>query len=158
MYSGRITKMNLFSFIKKHLIAFILFGSLFFHVLISPSPLSRYFWISKHVWPYHKTAYRITKRDEMIRKALELYIPRNPDVIVCTHNWLNCSHLAQRRFYYPFSYKADEAEFIILDTKRPGVVLDKKDRNLFRQEFERIKSKCSLVYKNDGFYIFGRES
>ncbi len=152
-YSGRFSETSAVILLKKHAVTCVVFCSLFFHVLISPSPFSRYFWVSDDVWLYHKTAYRITNRDVMIKEAISQYIPDDPDVSVCTNSWLNSGRLARRMDYFPFPYKANVSDYVVLDTKRPGIVLDKKDQQQFDREFELIKSKRKILFLNDGLYI-----
>ncbi len=79
------------------LLTLVLFSSLFFHILLSPSPISRLFWTNK-VWNYGYEAYIPTERDRMIKKAIKKYIPSDPEVAVATQNTLNWGYLALRRY------------------------------------------------------------
>jgi len=83
------------------LLTIILLVSIFFHILLSPSPISRIFWFEL-VPQYHYTAYIPTKRDAMIKEAIKKYIPDDFNVSVSTQNSVNCAHLAHRRYYFCF--------------------------------------------------------
>jgi len=83
------------------LLTIILLVSIFFHILLSPSPISRIFWFEL-VPQYHYTAYIPTKRDAMIKEAIKEYIPDDFNVSVSTQNSVNCAHLAHRRYYFCF--------------------------------------------------------
>lgn len=80
---------------------FVLLSSLFFHIIFSPSPISRIFWVEL-VPQYHYTAYIPTKRDAMIKEAVKIYIPPDFNVSVSTQNTVNCAHLAHRHYYFCF--------------------------------------------------------
>jgi len=77
------------------------------HISISPSPISRLFW-SNEVWSYNWQAYFPTSRDQMIKEAIEKYIPPDYDVSVTAQNSLNLGYLAHRRVYSPFPLNATE--------------------------------------------------
>jgi len=83
------------------LLTIILLVSIFFHILLSPSPISRIFWFEL-VPQYHYTAYIPTKRDAMIKEAIKKYIPDDFNVSVSTQNSVNCAHLAHRHYYFCF--------------------------------------------------------
>lgn len=71
------------------------------HVVFSPSPISRLFWSDK-VWSYSWRAYVPTEREEMMKTAMERFIPVDPDVSVSTQNTVNWAHLAHRKVYLAF--------------------------------------------------------
>jgi len=77
------------------------FSSVFFHVMISPSPLSRLFWTNK-VWNYGYEAYFLSERMDMIKEAMKKYVPENSRISISTQNTLNWGYLAQRRYYFPY--------------------------------------------------------
>jgi len=89
------------------LLTIILLVSIFFHILLSPSPISRIFWFEL-VPQYHYTAYILTKRDAMIKETIKKYIPDDFNVSVSTQNSVNCAHLAHRRYYFCFPKGATE--------------------------------------------------
>lgn len=85
-------------FILYHLIlCWILLG----HVILSPSPISRLFWLDK-IWSYNWQAYTPRGRDAIIKNAIEEFIPSDSAVFVTTQNTLNYSNLAHRRIYTSF--------------------------------------------------------
>ena len=71
------------------------------HVILSPSPISRLFWSDK-VWSYNWRAYVPTDREAMMKAAMLKYIPADPSVSVTTQNTINWYHLAHRKVYAPF--------------------------------------------------------
>jgi len=115
IYKQYISKIKLFNFLSKislttnhqlqttnhQLLTTILCISLLFHILFSPSPLSRLFWTNK-VWSYGYEAYIPTERDRLIKEAIKKYIPSDPGVAVSTQNTLNWGYLAHRRYYFAF--------------------------------------------------------
>ncbi len=124
--------------------------SLLFHILLSPSLISRFFWTNK-VWNYGYNAYIPTERDRMIKEAIKKYIPSDPEVAVSTQNTLNWGYLAHRRYYFAFpvgvvepfymsvdrsrwsiakkvfgpNYQPIYAQYVVLDLKRPWYVGDR---------------------------------
>jgi len=95
----RLERLNVITL--KWISIFVILSSLFFHILLSPSPISRIFWFEL-VPQYHYTAYIPTKRDAMIKEAIKKYIPDDFNVSVSTQNSVNCAHLAHRRYYFCF--------------------------------------------------------
>jgi len=115
--------------------------SLLFHILLSPSPISRIFWTNK-VWNYGYQAYIPTERDRVIKETLKRFIPSDPKVAVSTQNALNWARLAHRRYYLAFPIGVTEpvpshlwrnktrnstpvyAQYVVLDLKRPWYIVD----------------------------------
>jgi uncharacterized membrane protein len=88
--------------VRRRIFYVLLFGWILFgHIMLSPSPISRLFWSDK-VWSYSWQAYIPTERDEMMKAAMEKFIPSDLEVSVTTQNALNYSHLAHRKVYLPF--------------------------------------------------------
>ena len=89
---------------------FVLVG----HMLFSPSPISRLFWSDK-VWSYSWQAYVPSQRDGMIKAAMQINVPANPEISVTTQNTVNFSHLAHRKVYLPFPLGISEP-YKLIDT------------------------------------------
>ena len=89
---------------------FVLVG----HMLLSPSPISRLFWSDK-VWSYSWQAFVPTQRDAMIKTAIQINVPANPEVSVTTQNTVNLAHLAHRKVYLPFPFGITEP-YKLIDT------------------------------------------
>lgn len=87
------------------------------HIILSPSPISRLFWLDK-VWTYNWHAYIPTERDLMIKSAIEKFISADPEVLVSTQNTLNYSSLAHRRTYTSFPLGINEPIKVINYTNR----------------------------------------
>ncbi len=90
-----------FKFPRNLLPILIMGGILFVHIRHSPSPISRIFW-DKESWHYSYKTYMPTKRDEMIRDAIELYLPINKEVVVTAQNTVNLGKVAHRHNYLIF--------------------------------------------------------
>lgn len=71
------------------------------HVMLSPSPISRLFWSDK-VWSFSGQAYVPTDREVTMKEAMLKYIPADPEVSVASQNTVNWEHLARRRIYVAF--------------------------------------------------------
>lgn len=81
---------------------FLILGSMMLiHLLLSPSPISLKF-LSKTDWNYGYKAYIPTKRDAMIKNAIERYLPKNKEVVVSTQNSLNFGSVSNR--HYPLIF------------------------------------------------------
>ena len=86
----------------KYLFTPILIGGLLLcHILASPSPISRIFFIEKS-WFYHYTVYLPSKRTQMIKSALTKYIPTNSEIVVTTQNTLNSGYLSKHKTIFVF--------------------------------------------------------
>lgn len=73
----------------------LLSGLFIGHILLSPSPIGRKFFLEKS-WNYHYSIYIPSSRNTMIKKALSEMIPLNPQIIVSVQNTLISSYLLQR--------------------------------------------------------------
>lgn len=72
-----------------------------FHVLLSPSPLSRLF-VTDKVWSYGWRAYIPTDRDAMIKQAILDHIPSDPAIAVSSQNTVNTYRLYNRDNFFSF--------------------------------------------------------
>ncbi|MAP84475.1 MAG: hypothetical protein CMF83_01925 [Candidatus Marinimicrobia bacterium] len=86
-------------------------GLLVCHVLASPSPISRIFFIEKS-WFYHYKVYLPSKRTQMIKSALKKYIPTNPEIVVSMQNTLNWGYLTKQKTIFVFPDGVIEKGFI----------------------------------------------
>jgi uncharacterized membrane protein len=110
------------------------------NVLISPSPVSRLFWTGK-VWSYGMEAYLPTSRDREIARAIQEFIPDDPDAVVAFQNTLVHPRLVNRRYVFSFPEAVErpvvmpvfsrlgqtapvQAEYVVLDLRRPLYLLD----------------------------------
>ena len=160
------------------LIAFAIFSSVLFNITISPSPISRFFW-TKKIWNLHFSSYISSLRDQKIKKTIELYIPKDPNITVTTQNSLNYSILANRHYYFSFpegvinqantlTGKKVSADYLLIDRKRPLFINDQGCDYLYSKcrnksivnEFNRLldaaQKKYTIIYSVDDFLIFKR--
>ena len=86
-------------------------GLLTCHILVSPSPISRKFFIEKS-WFYHYTVYIPSKRTHMIKSAVTKYIPLNPELVISLQNTLNLGYFSKHRNIFIFPHGATEKRMI----------------------------------------------
>jgi uncharacterized membrane protein len=109
----------------------------FSHIIFSPSPFSRFFWINK-LPQYHYSAYIPTARTVMIKKAILKYIPKDENISVASQNSLNWGHLAHRKYYFAFPQGVvKETDMVYLDSDSFIKIID----HLIRQDKSIVKNK-----------------
>jgi len=163
-FNGR--EESLKSWFKKHLkinldknqllktsLCTILAISLYYNVVLSPSPISVLFW-KKLMGNYYKTSYVITERDRVLNDALRRFIPQNSSVV--SQNMVNNSYLAHRKEYYCFSQHIESADYVVLDQERAHYIIDKLDEEEYEKEFNKLLKSHQIVFSYDGIYIFKR--
>ena len=171
-----------FKLSKQTLNTFLLAIALFFHIIFSCSPLSKVFWSKKlgYSWPFYKNAYIVTTRDIKIWQALKTYIPSDPKLKISYQNFLNCSYLSQRKKIFLYPSGISQADYIVLDLKRPyfikayepaisliklfggkGTEIVKKALaresqliNAHWSIFNNVSKTWIKIYSYDGFFIF----
>lgn len=79
----------------------LLIWLLIMHIKMAPSPIGLVFW-NKDSWAYSYQAYIPTFRDKMIKQAIHLHVPSDPEVAVSTQNTLNWGTLAHRKYYFAY--------------------------------------------------------
>lgn len=82
-------------------------GLLACHVLASPSPISRIFFIEKS-WFYHYSVYLPSERPHMIKSALTKHIPADPEIIISMQNTLNSGYLSKYKNIFVFPHAVNE--------------------------------------------------
>lgn len=126
-----------FFYNEKMLIIVIFIPIILSHIIFSPSPVSRFFWINK-LPQYHYSAYTSTKRTEMIKKAIINYVPKNRNIVVSSQNSLNWGYLARRDYYYSFPQGAlEEIKIEYIDSDSLIGILD----SFFENENGIVKTK-----------------
>jgi len=134
------------------------------HIKMAPSPISYVFW-NKDSWAYSYQAYIPTHRDKMIKEAIRIHVPSDPEVAVSAQNNLNWGYLARRHNYFVFPMGVLEpydvlqgsgptlAEFInfVKTGKRVPIETEKKWADLVVLDLKRqwflMDRGCS--WKND---------
>lgn len=160
------------------IIIFVILSSVIFNIFISPSPISRFFWIKK-VSKFHFSSYIATSRERMIKDAINMYIPDDQNVVISSQNSLNYSQLANRKYYFCFPEGVLEpvktygnkkilADYVLLDQKRAIFLKDIgceyiyyecKNKSIEQKYYKIIKlSKkyFDILFSNDGFLILKR--
>ncbi len=131
----------------------ILIVSLYYNVVLSPSPISVLFW-KKLMVNYYKTAYVITERDRVLDDAIRRFIPQDSSVV--SQNMVNNSYLAHRKEYYCFPQQIEKADYVVLDQKRPHHVSGEVDEEEYEKEFNKVLKSHQVLFSYDGIYIFKR--
>jgi len=150
---------------------------IFFHIMLSPSPLSRLFWTDK-VWQYGVSAYVHTSRDTMIKDAIMKYIPIDQHVVVSVQNTVNLSHLVHRdnALVFPDGVTGNnvineikkKADYVVIDMERPWFLLDKgcqwvygecknyKSALDYKNSVEHTMKIMDTIFEKDNFFILKR--
>ncbi len=136
----------------------ILIVCLYYNVVLSPSPISVFFW-KKRVWQqasnrYYRDSYVIEKRDRILDDAVREFI--SGEASVSSQNSVNSSYLAHRADYYSFPHKIDEVDYVVLDRKRAHYVIGKVDEEEYEKEFNKLLKSHQIIFSYDGIYIFER--
>ncbi|KMP12513.1 hypothetical protein UZ36_00080 [Candidatus Nitromaritima sp. SCGC AAA799-C22] len=77
------------------------------HILLSPSPIGRKFYIQK-AWFHHYSVYFPQERNRMIKKAIRTHIPAQTDAVLSIQNTMNWDYLTQRKIFFVFPHGATE--------------------------------------------------
>jgi uncharacterized membrane protein len=105
------------SFQKIPFIPLLFICPLAIHIPLAPSPLS-YTFLVKDSWAYSYRAYIPTQRDKMIKEAIHLHVPSEPEVAVSAQNTVNWGYLADRNNYLPFPMGVLEPHRVLMGTNR----------------------------------------
>ncbi|MCW3987274.1 MAG: DUF2079 domain-containing protein, partial [Candidatus Bathyarchaeota archaeon] len=134
----------------------ILVVSLYYNVVLSPSPISIFFWkrLSGSSY-YYKASYVIKERDRVLDRAIKEVI--SPKDSVSSQGSVNTGYLAHRREYYLFPNKIGEVDYVVLDRKRAHFAGDMINEERYEREFERLSNSYELVFSHDEIYIFERK-
>ena len=140
------------------ILAWIVIMMLAFNVAHSPSPLAIAFWNkdwSKGKW--HYSNYIRNGSDIALQDAISL-IPADPSVKVVTHSEIYHKKLTHRYFYGVFPEKWQEADYILLDSRRGPYVSDRLDEVMYQQKLQELKdnSGFKIIFDKDGILVFTR--
>lgn len=113
------------------------------HILFSPSPFSRYFWLNK-LPQYHYSIYVPNQRNEILKKAINKYIPQSTNIAISSQNSLNYEYLSHKKYYFAYPYGANEiAKVAYIDSN-----------NFIDVFFHLIKQDKSIVKTKEIFSDF----
>ena len=134
----------------------ILVVSLYYNIILSPSPISIFFWkrIGNYSY-YYRSSYVIQERDRVLDRAIKEFIPE--EASVSSQGSVASGYLAHRVEYYLFPEKIGEVDYVVLDKKRDHYVGDGIDEERYTIEFERLLDTYETVFSYDGIYIFKRQ-
>ncbi|HIO23416.1 MAG TPA: DUF2079 domain-containing protein [Nitrospinaceae bacterium] len=71
------------------------------HILISPSPIGRHFYLKESRLNYSST-YKPEERNEWIKSKIIKFIPSDPNIILSVQNSINFGYLVQRKNIFSF--------------------------------------------------------
>jgi len=133
----------------------ILVVSLYYNVVLGPSPISIFFWKKIDSRYYHRTSYVAKERDRVLDEAIKKFIPQQASVTL--QNSVNSGYLAHRVEYYLFPEKIGEVDYVVLDRERAHFAGDAIDEERYNKEFERLLNTYEIVFFYDEIYIFKRK-
>jgi len=141
----------------KKIILFIFIPILISHILFSPSPMSRFFWINK-LPSFYYTAYMPSKRNNIIKQALMTYIPNDPNIAVSTQNSLHWDYLAQRKYYFLYPQGVSSTIRVeSIDVKNPVILITsllKNDKSVIH--IKNIKADFVVIDFNRPLFLGDR--
>ena len=131
--------------------------TLTFNIANGPSLLSINFWEAGWAEIWHKSAFTRGEHEDILNEVFHK-IPSDPSVIVSSQGNINHARLAHRYEYWLFPHRWEDADYIILDTKRPLMVGDRIEIGAYSRELQKIEnnSKFDLVFKKDGVLLYKR--
>jgi len=122
---------------QKKVITVVFIPIILSHVIFSPSPLSRFFWINK-LPQYHYSVYIPSQRNKIIKEAILKYIPKDKNISVSSQNSLNLGYLAQKKYYFAFPQGAIiDADVLYID----DINFINLMKYLIKQDNSIVKSK-----------------
>jgi hypothetical protein len=131
-----------------------------FNIAHSPSPLAVAFWNKN--WSYgkwHYTNYLENNHDAILKDAIKL-IPIDPSIKVVAHGEIYDKRLVHRYFYKPFPERWKEADYVLLDNRKGGYIIDSLNEDLYYKEIEKLNEdkNFKLIYSNRGVLLFQRNT
>jgi uncharacterized membrane protein len=142
----------------------IITSSLLFNFVLSPSPLSRLFWVNEKAFTYYYKAYLPSTRAGIIKEAINRFIPDNPEVAVSIQTTVNWSRLTHRNKMFVFPEATTSpyslcngnnilADYVVLDGKTPPFIFDIIDEEQYHRYVKEVQEKYHLMYEYDEFSI-----
>lgn len=146
---------------ERYAIAFAIASAvmtLAFHIAHGASPVSINFWKSGWAEIWHKSNYTSGEHEGVIMRAI-YKVSEVPNRMVISQGNINHARLAHRYGYWVFQFKWEDADYILLDLKRPLLIYDYVDKEAFMKELRRIKNntKFQLEFEQDGVLLFKRK-
>ena len=143
---------------KKHVNAVLSFVTILiitFNFSQSPSPLSINFWSSRWSETWNRNMYKSGEHEKVIKEAI-LQVAQDPNKVVVSQTNINHKRLAHRYSYWAFPHRWEIADYIILDVKKPLMVIDHIDPEIYRKELQKLEKepKFSLLFKKDGVLLY----
>lgn len=131
----------------------ILTISIYYNIVLSPSPISIFFW-KRLMRDYYKTTYITAERDKVLDDAIRKFIPQ--EASVTSQNTVNNSYLAHRAEYHSFVWGTAKTDYVVLDRKRAGFIRDETYKREYEEKLKKLSGGYRVIYSYDGIYIFER--
>ena len=141
----------------KAFVTFVLVMTFTFNVANGPSLLSINFWKTGWTEIWHKSTFVKGEHERILVRAIAM-VPTDPTVPVVSQGNINYARLAHRYKYWPFLKTWQDADYILLDTKKPPMVGDKVDANIYQEALQKLEynPKFHLEFKQDGILLYKR--
>jgi uncharacterized membrane protein len=137
--------------------ALVMVMTISFHIAHGSSPLSINFW--KPGWGeiWHKSNYTSGEHEEVVKEAI-YKISEDRDIIVVSQGNVNHSRLAHRYNFYSYPDKWEEADYILLDTNKPLMIVDHVDEEFYLKDLKSLRNhrEFKLEFQKDGVFLFKR--
>ncbi len=135
--------------------SFVLVMTLTFNIANSPSMLSVNFWKAGCSEIWHRSAFTRGKHENIIEQTI-YRIPADPTVSVSSQGNINHARLAHRYEYRLFPDRWEDVDYIILDTKRPLMVGDSVDKEMYYEVLQNIENNphFKLEFEQDGVLLY----
>lgn len=134
----------------------VLAMTLTFNVANGPGLFSISFWKTGWAEIWHKSAFSRGEHEDILEEIIHK-VPSNPTIVVASQGNINHARLAHRYEYWLFPDRWEDVDYIILDTKRPLMVGDSVDKEMYYEVLQNIENNprfklefeqdCVLLYK-----------
>ncbi|MBI4683836.1 MAG: DUF2079 domain-containing protein [Nitrospirae bacterium] len=126
-----------------------------FHIAKSPSPFSINFWSQQWSDTWNYSNYISGEHEKAIRNVV-CRIPDDRNKVVVTQSNINNKLLSHRFEYRGFPYEWEDADYILLDMKRPLMVADRIDEKAYMDELKKLRNNpgFQMDFMQDGVMVF----
>ena len=137
--------------------SFVVIMTITFHIAHGASPIYFSFWKDGWAEIWHRSNYTYSEHEKAIETGI-FKIPKETDKIVTSQNSINHARLAHRYKHWVFPYQWEEADYILLDIKRPLMIYDHVDEKMYMEELRKIKQSPDFQpeFEKDGVLLFKR--
>lgn len=129
--------------------------TLTFNIANGPSLISMNFWKTGWAEIWHKSAFSRGEHEDILEEIIHK-VPSNPTIVVASQANINHARLAHRYEYWLFPDRWEDVDYIILDTKRPLMVGDYVDKEMYYEVLQKIENdpRFNLEFEQDGVLLY----